>query len=126
MGDGHRSLVMSLAILSVALVARAQEPAKPASARTSTKEELAIADLVIKHCSDCHKRSVSDAVPQALAVFDLDEPGWLGGIPTKHLETDGAFMARMLPWTDAKTEGPLRAAVDAELQRRKKPVRQGV
>ena len=126
MDDRHRALVISVAVFSVALAARAQEPPKSVVARTSTKEELAIADLVIKHCSDCHKRSVSDALPEALAVFDLDKPGWLAGIPTKHLETDGAFMARLLPWTDAKTEGQLRAAVGAELQRRKKPVRPGV
>ena len=118
---------MAVAVLSVALAARAQEPlTNPAVPQVSTKAELAIADLVVRHCSDCHKRSVSDALPKALAVFDLDKPGWLAGIPTKHLETDGAFMARLLPWTDAKTAGQLRAAVDAELQRRKKPVRQGV
>jgi len=87
--------------------------------RLSANGEVTIAPMVTSHCSDCHKRSVSDALPNALAVFDLDKPGWLAGIPSKHLEVEGAFPARLLPFADSKTAVKLRAVLDAELQRRR-------
>jgi hypothetical protein len=62
---------------------------------------------------------VSDALPNALAVFDLDRSGWLAGIPSRHLEVDGAFPARLLPFADSKTASKLRAVLDAELERRR-------
>ena len=81
--------------------------------------EASIAPMVTSHCMDCHKRSVSDTLPNALAVFDLDQPGWLAGIPSKHLEVEGAFMARLLPFADSKTARRLRAVLDSELERRR-------
>jgi hypothetical protein len=79
-----------------------------------------IAGMVVKHCSDCHRRSVSDATPEALAVFDLDDADWFAGIPSKSFY---AFTARLLPFADSKMASELRATVDAELARRQRAIK---
>lgn len=78
---------------------------------------LSVGGMVAEHCRDCHMRSVSDKVPEALAVFDLDDPNWFAGIPSKSFY---AFKARLLPFADARTARELLAVIDAELSRRQR------
>jgi hypothetical protein len=73
--------------------------------------------LVTRHCGDCHKRSVSEATPAALKAFDVDDPGWLAGIPSESFFR--AFMPRLEPYVDSRTAGEVRAAIETELTRRR-------
>ena len=104
-----RSTLLLLFVAGVAVACNRADP------RIVPAKRPIITGIVTEHCRDCHMRSVSDATPEALTVFDLDNPDWFAGIPTKAFD---AFMARLLPHADAKTASELRATVDAELARR--------
>jgi hypothetical protein len=109
-----RNARITLLLLPVAGVVLACDRSAP---RLVPEKPLSLADVVTEHCRDCHTRSVSDATPEALAVFDLDDPDWLAGIPSKSFY---AFTARLLPHADARIANELRATVDAELARRQR------
>lgn len=91
-----------------------------AAPRVTPREPATITALVTEHCRDCHMRSVSDETPEALVVFDLDDPKWFAGIPSKSFY---AFVARLLPFADPGMATVICATVDAELARRPPPVR---
>ena len=105
--------IVALLLLSAAACSRA-------APRIVAERPPVIAGMVVKHCSDCHSRSVSDALPEALRVFDLDDPSWLAGIPSKSFY---AFTARLLPFADSKMARELRVTVDAELARRRREIK---
>jgi hypothetical protein len=91
-----------------------------AAPRLVARKTPVVTGMVTEHCRDCHMRSVSDQVPEALAVFDLDNPDWFAGIPQ---ESWCAFLSRLLPHADAKKDRELRAVIDAELARRQRAIR---
>ena len=102
---------IALLLLSVAVFLGCnREAPRLVAARTPV-----MVSMVTEHCRDCHKRSISNEVPQALAIFDLDKPNWLAGIPTKSF---CAFLSRLLPYVDPTIDSQLEATIDAELARR--------
>ena len=108
---------------TIALVVLAVAACSRAATRIVAERPPVIPGMVVEHCSDCHRHSVSDATPAALAVFDLDDPDWFAGIPSKSFY---AFRARLLPFADSTMASELGAAIDAELARRQRTIKPSI
>lgn len=65
-------------------------------------------EIVRPHCGSCHTTSSPQAVPDALAVYDLERQDWGGSMKRDQLGTFHRSILRKLP--EAAEE---RAAIDA-------------
>lgn len=99
--------------LSCAARTRPPQAAQPkpsaAAAPLSAGEVHALAE---RHCASCHQGSVSREKPNALAVFDLDQPNWSEGLAAAQFTV---FYQRM----QAELDAPTRARLLAFTQRQR-------
>lgn len=72
---------------------------------------------VERQCGSCHTPSHPDAMTEAIAIFDLEDPDWLSGIPWEVFER--VFMPRILPWIPMDTSEAVYGAIAVDLARRR-------
>jgi hypothetical protein len=87
-----------------------QAGAKPPRAEPKALREQVRA-LAKPHCGKCHLGSLPTAKPEALAVFDLDQPVWPARMEGRQLE---AFIGRIKGKLDPAGMDLVRAFVAAE------------
>jgi hypothetical protein len=100
------------AVLSCAARTRPPQAAKPKASEPAAPLNAAeVHTLAERHCANCHQGSVSREKPNALAVFDLDQPDWSAGLAAAQFTV---FYQRMQGELDASTRARLLAFAERE------------
>jgi hypothetical protein len=110
-----RSLLVSALIVGVVGCARrAPAPHNAAEPSLVVLSQPEVKQLAEQHCASCHQGSVSRAKPEALAVFDLDQPSWSAGLSAAQY---GVFYQRMAGELDPATRARLQDYTAREAKR---------
>ena len=78
---------VGVCLLAASCVPATRLPAPSAPPPAVPAQAAAARDVLVYHCGRCHRGDLPTALPGALAVFDLTDDLWYGGLGPEQLES---------------------------------------